>query len=126
MFKLVFSEIYYLLHNLMPLYSPIWSACILIHIISSDWTCMHVVCMYLKVVGNKPTIRAKITFLRYSTGGSGMVSGLFFSKNFVKILIFRFTISFFVFFKTKFLKKKIFFLHPDFIFWPYFFEMWKI
>ena len=40
----------------------------------------------------------KIIFLRYSTGESGMVSELFSFKNFVKILIFRFTIFIFVFF----------------------------
>ena len=49
--------------------------------------------------GKKRRIEVKLHILSYSTGGSGMVSGLFSSKNFEKILIFRFTIFIFVFFK---------------------------
>ena len=50
-----------------------------------------------------------------------MVSGLFSSKNFVKILMFRFTIFIFVFFKTKNFPKNFFFLDLLFFFWPYIF-----
>ena len=41
--------------------------------------------------GKKRCIEVKLHILSYSTGGSVMVSGLFSFKNFVKILILRFT-----------------------------------
>ena len=50
-----------------------------------------------------------------------MVSGLFFSKNFVKILIFRFTMFIFVFFKTKIFSENFFFLYLLFFFLTIFF-----
>ena len=48
---------------------------------------------HMNPVGKKRVIEVKLHILSYSTGGSGMVSGLFSSKNFVKILISRFTRS---------------------------------
>ena len=47
----------------------------------------------MKVVGKRCIIGWKIHFLRYSIGELRMISGLFFCKPFVKILIFRFTKS---------------------------------
>ena len=67
-------------------------------------------------VGKKRRIEVKLHILSYSTGGFVMVSGLFSSKNFVKILIFRFTIFIFVFFKTKKISKKKVFLYLLFFF----------
>ena len=48
---------------------------------------------YMKGVGNKRRNVSKLLFLRYSTGELSMIWGLFFCKNFVKILISRFTRS---------------------------------
>ena len=42
--------------------------------------------IYMKVVGNKRQNASKWPFLRYSTGGSGMISAFIFCKQFVKIL----------------------------------------
>ena len=53
--------------------------------------------VYMKVVENNRYIWLHLSFLRYLTGGSGMISGSFFWRPFIKILIFRFTISLFMF-----------------------------
>ena len=47
----------------------------------------------MKPVGKKRVIGWKLHFLRYLTGELSMIWGLFFCKNFVKILISRFTRS---------------------------------
>ena len=47
----------------------------------------------MKVVGKTRTIWCILIFLRYSSSESSMNSGFFFWRPFVKILIFRFTIS---------------------------------
>ena len=46
------------------------------------YVCIHVdtisyVCMYMSPVGKKRRNESKLHFLRYSTGGSGMISGSF-------------------------------------------------
>ena len=51
----------------------------------------------MKVVENIRLIWSHFQFLRYSTGGSVMISGSFFCRPIIKILIFRFTISLFIF-----------------------------
>ena len=51
----------------------------------------------MKVVENNRYIWLHLSFLRYLTGGSGMISGSFFWRPFIKIFIFRFTTSLFMF-----------------------------
>ena len=58
---------------------------------------------YMKVVGNNRLIWLHLQFLKYLTGGSGMISRLFSCRPIVKILICRFTISsFMIIYQRKF------------------------
>ena len=49
---------------------------------------------HLKVLGNKREKAIKLSFLRYPTGGSGMISELFFWRPIEKFLCSRYAISF--------------------------------